>query len=86
MSAWVLFHFLEEENMSDKSTATAVAGQFQQSQTAYVEGSLTEFWKKHGVTPIPVTPCKEGEQGFSWSQFINGLARRTQGREDSNRE
>lgn len=72
--------------MSDKSTATAAAGKVQESQTAYVEGSLTEFWKKQGVSPIPVTPCKEGEQGFSWSEFINGLARRTQGKDDNNRE
>jgi hypothetical protein len=46
------------------------------SEDKYVEGSVTEFWKKQGVRPIPVTPCKEGEQGFSWSEFINGLARK----------
>jgi hypothetical protein len=41
----------------------------------YVEGSLTEFWKKQGVTPIPVEPCEDHEEGFSWSDFINGLGR-----------
>lgn len=71
--------------MSDKPTASAVERTLQELP-AYVEGSLTEFWKRQGVTPIPVTPCKEGEQGFSWSDFINGLGRRTQGRDDSNRE
>ena len=40
----------------------------------YVEGSITEFWKKQGVVPISTEPCKEGEEGFSWSEFINGLA------------
>ena len=72
--------------MSDKSTATAVAGKSQESQTAYIEDSLTESWKRHGVIPTPATPCKRGERGFTWSEFINRLGRRTQGRDDSNRE
>jgi hypothetical protein len=41
----------------------------------YKEGSLTEFWIKQGVRPIPQRPLKEGEEGFSWSEFINGLGR-----------
>jgi hypothetical protein len=49
----------------------------------YVEGSITEFWKRTGVTPIPLTPCKEGEEGFNWSEFINGLGRRTQQKDRS---
>ncbi len=44
----------------------------------YAEGSITEFWKRLGVTPIPLNPCKEGEEGFSWSEFVNDLGRRTQ--------
>jgi hypothetical protein len=51
----------------------------EEPEAKYAEGSLTEFWKKQGVVPVPVTPCKEGEQGFSWSEFINGLGRRTPG-------
>jgi hypothetical protein len=52
----------------------------------YVEGSLTEFWMEQGVAPIPVTLCKEGQRGFSWSEFINGLSRRTPETDDSARE
>jgi hypothetical protein len=51
----------------------------------YVEGSLTEFWKKQGVVPIQVTACEVGE-GFSWSEFLNGLGRRTQETADSSPE
>jgi len=29
-----------------------------------------------------VTFCQDGEEGFSWSEFINGLGRRTQERDD----
>jgi hypothetical protein len=67
--------------MSDKSTATAMAGELRES---YVEGSLTEFWKEQGVRPIPVTPRKGGKEGFTWSEFINGLGRRSQETDDSN--
>jgi hypothetical protein len=44
-------------------------------ESPYVEGSIAEFWKRQEVTPIPLTPCKEGEEGFSWSGLINGLGR-----------
>jgi len=47
------------------------------ADTEYVEGSLTEFWKEQGVTPVPITYCRDEEQGFSWSEFINGLGRRS---------
>ena len=47
------------------------------ADTEYVYGSLTEFWKEQGVTPIPITYCRDEEQGFSWSEFINGLGRRS---------
>jgi hypothetical protein len=70
--------------MSDKPIASPEERTLEELP-AYVEGSLTEFWKRQGVTAIPVTSCKEGE-GFSWSEFINGLGRRTLGRGDSNRE
>jgi hypothetical protein len=70
--------------MSNKPAATAAEEKLQELHE-YVEGSLTEFWKRQGVTPVPVTPCKEGEQGFSWSEFINGLGRRARGTGDSNR-
>ena len=36
---------------------------------------IENFWKERGVTPLPLVPCKEGEEGFSWSEFINGLGR-----------
>jgi hypothetical protein len=39
----------------------------------YIENELTEFWKRQGVVPIKTTPCESGE-GFSWSEFINGLS------------
>jgi hypothetical protein len=64
--------------MDSKPTGIAVP-------PTYVEGVLTEFWKRQGVIPIPVTHCGEPEQGFSWSEFINGLGRKTQGKDDSAR-
>ena len=64
--------------MPIKATVAATAEKGKNQLSEYVEDSLTEFWRKQGVTPIPVTPCKEGEEGFSWSAFINGLGRRTQ--------
>jgi hypothetical protein len=67
--------------------STAIAAEEKPKELPrYVDGSLTEFWKRRGVVPIPMTPCKEGEEGFSWSEFINGLGRRTQGKGDNNRE
>jgi hypothetical protein len=71
--------------MSNETNAVALK-EAVQYLPAYIEGSLTEFWKDQGVTSIPVTPCGEGEEGFSWSEFINGLGRRTQERDDSVRE
>jgi hypothetical protein len=41
----------------------------------YVEGSIEKFWIKLGVKPIITEPCEEGEEGFSWSDFVNGLGR-----------
>jgi hypothetical protein len=53
------------------------------AEPPYMEGSIAEFWKKIGVTPTPLTLCKEGEEGFSWSEFINELGRRTQEKDRS---
>jgi hypothetical protein len=69
-------------NMRKNPTTTAIESKLQELPP-YVEGALTEFWKGQGVMPISVTPCSEGEQGFSWSEFINGLGRRTQERDGS---
>lgn len=57
-----------------------------QDQSEYVEGSFTEIWEEKGVVAIPLTACKEGEQGFSWSDFINGLGCRIPERECSDRD
>jgi hypothetical protein len=66
------------------SGLAALAGRFSfggimtRGEPSYVEDSITEFWKRSGVTPIPMIPCKDGEEGFDWSEFINELGRRTQ--------
>jgi hypothetical protein len=40
------------------------------------DGPSEKFWKEQGVTPLPLVSCNEGEEGFSWSEFINGLGQR----------
>lgn len=76
----------QDENSSDGIGFKEVIESFSfGSGEQYISGSLTEFWKEQGVIPISVTPCSDGE-GFSWSEFINGLGRRTQERDDSVRE
>jgi hypothetical protein len=63
--------------MCNKTSARVIKNKLQE-QHPYIEGSLTEFWKKQGVAPIPVTLCKPEERGVSWSEVINALGRRTQ--------
>jgi hypothetical protein len=50
-----------------------IESQTESVKLAAEEGPVEKFWKERGVAPLPLMPCKEGEEGFSWSDFINGL-------------